>query len=94
MKVGLLTLELRLPGVGSLKEKRSIIRGLIATVERHGAAFGAAEVADLDARDRATIRIAHLSNDPQYTDAVLRQLQMTLEDGRGYLVEEAKLEIL
>ncbi len=94
MKVGLLTLELRLPAVASLKEKRSILRGLIADIEHRGPAFAAAEVADLDAHDRATIRIAHLSNDPRYTDAALRRVQAALEDGRGYLVEEAKLEIL
>ena len=94
MKVGVLTLVLRLPDAGSLKEKRSILHGLIAAVSRRGPAFAAAEVGDLDAHDRATIRIAHLSNDPRYTDAALRRLQAKLEDGRGYLVEEAKLEIL
>ncbi len=94
MKVGLLTLEIRLPAVTSLKEKRSILHGLIADIEHRGPAFAAAEIDDLDAHDRATIRIAHLSNDSRYTDAALRKLQAALENGRGYLVEEAKLEII
>lgn len=94
MKVGLLTLKLRLPAVMSLKEKRSILHGLIAEIERRGPAFAVAEVAHLDVHDRATIRVAHLSNDPRYTDAALRRVQMVVEGGRGYLVEEAKLEIL
>ncbi len=94
MKVGLLTLKLRLPAVTSLKEKRSILHGLITEIERRGPAFAVAEVAHLDARDCATIRVAHLSNDPRYTDAALRRTQMAVESGRGYVIEEAKLEIL
>ncbi len=94
MKVGVLTLELRLPGITSLKEKRSVLHGLIADIERRGPAFAVAEVDNHDIRDRTTIRIAHLSNDSHYTDAALRRVQAAVESGRGYLVEEAKLEIL
>ncbi len=94
MKVGLLTLEIRLPAITTLKQKRSILHGLIATVSRHGPAFAAAEIAHLDARDRATIRIAHVSNNPHYTDAALRRIQTAIETGRGYEVENAHLEIL
>ena len=94
MKVGLLTLEIRFPAVTTLKEKRSILHRMIAAIERRGPAFAAAEIAHLDDRDRATIRIAHLSNDPRYTDAALRRVQAAVETGRGYQVEDATLEII
>lgn len=94
MKVGLLTLRLRFPAVSSFKEKRSIVKGIIAEVEHCGPAFAAAEVKDLDARERATIRIAHLSNDPRYTDSALTQLRATLELGKDYTVESYEMEIL
>jgi len=94
MKVGLLTLRLHLPNTSSLKEKRSIVKGILADVERRGTAFAAAEVAELDTVDRATIRIAHVSNDPRHTDSALAQVLRALERGREYTVEASEEEIL
>ncbi|GAG95066.1 DUF503 domain-containing protein [Candidatus Bipolaricaulota bacterium] len=94
MKVGLLTLYLHLPATGSLKEKRSVIKRILAEVDRCGPAFAVAEVENLDDLGRATIRIAHLANDPRYTDSALTQLRTTLELGKDYAVEGYDLEIL
>jgi len=94
MKVGLLTLYLHLPATGSLKEKRSVIKRILAEVDRRGPAFAVAEVENLDDLGRATIRIAHLANDPRYTDSALTQLRTTLEFGKDYAVEGYDLEIL
>ena len=94
MKVGLLTLHLFLPVVSSLKEKRSIVKGIVAAVERHGPAFAVAEVNDLDVHNRATIRIAHLSNNRRYTESALTRLRSALECGRDYTVEGYEVEII
>lgn len=94
MTVGLLTLHLHLPGIGSLKEKRSIVKGILAEVDRRGSAFAAAEVDDLEKLNRATIRVAYLSNDPHRADSVLTKLRTALEVGKGYVVEDYDLEIL
>lgn len=94
MKVGLLTLYLHLPATGSLKEKRSVIKRILAEVDRRGPAFAVAEVENLDDLGRATIRIAHLANDPRYTDSALTQLRTALELGKDYALEGYDLEIL
>lgn len=41
-----------------------------------------------------TIRVAHLSNDPRFSDSALRKLQLKLERGDGYEMEKADVEIL
>lgn len=94
MKAGLLTLHFHLPRVESLKEKRSIVKGILAEVKRRGTAFAAAEVDDLDRLDRATIQVAHVSNDPHTTDAALTQLHTTLELRRDFTLEAFDVEIV
>ena len=94
MTVGLLTLRLHLHAIGSLKQKRSIVKAILAEVDRRGPAFAVAEVADLDDLNHATLRVAYLSNDPHHTDSVLAQLRTSLEVGKDYVVEDFDLEIL
>jgi len=94
MTVGLLTLHFHLPAIESLKEKRSIVRRILADVDRRGPSFAAAEVDDLNVLNRATIQVAYLSNDPHHTDSVLTRLRSRLEAGKGYVVEDYNLEIL
>lgn len=94
MRVGLLTLRLRLPAVASIKEKRSIVKRVIAAVERRGPAIAVAEADDLNTRDRTTIRIAHLSNDPRHTESVLMSLCCALELEKDCTVERSEMEIL
>ena len=94
MTVGLLTLHFHLPAIESLKEKRSVVKGILADVDRRGPAFAVAEIDDLDVLNRATIRVAYLSNDSHHTDSVLTRLRTALEAGKGYIVEDYDLEIL
>ncbi len=94
MKVGLLTLRLRLPAVASIKEKRSIVKRVIAVVERRGSTVAVAEVKDLNTRNRTTIRIAHLSNDPRHTESFLMRLCGVLELEKDCIVERAEVEII
>lgn len=94
MKAGLLTLQFHLPVVGSLKEKRSVVKKLLSDIQRLGPAFAAAEVAEMDNLRRATLRVAHISNDPHHTTSVLTKLRSRLENQRDCILEHFYLEML
>ena len=94
MNVGLATLQFRLYSVDSIKEKRSIVKRLLAEVQRRGPAFAACEMHDQDDLRRLTLRVAHLSNDPRFTESVLTQLRVEFERGDGYELAESQIEIL
>jgi hypothetical protein len=94
MNAGIMTLRFRLYGIESIKQKRSIVKRLLADVDRRGPSFAACEADDQDTLQAMTIRIAHLSNDARFSDAALRKLQTALERGDGYEVDAVTLEIL
>ena len=94
MNVGLATLEFRLYSVGSIKEKRSIVKRLLADVQRRGPAFAACERNDQDDLRRLTLCVAHLSNDPRYTESVLARLRADFEQSDKYELAESRIEIL
>lgn len=94
MKVAVLTLRFRLYAIETIKQKRSIVKRILADVHRHGPAFAACEADNQDSLQQLKIRVAHVSNDPRFSDSALRKLQLKLERGDGYEIEEAELEIL
>jgi uncharacterized protein YlxP (DUF503 family) len=94
MNVGLATLQFHLYSVDSIKEKRSIVKRLLADVRRRGPAFAACEMNDQDDLRRLTICVAHLSNDPRFTESVLTRLRLEFERGDGYEMAESHIEIL
>jgi uncharacterized protein YlxP (DUF503 family) len=94
MKVGLLTLQFHLPIVDSLKGKRSVVKKLLSDIQRLGPAFAAAEVAEMDNPRRATLRVAHVSNDPRHTTSVLTKLRAQLENRKDCVLERFELETL
>lgn len=73
MVVGVLRLELRLPGAHSLKEKRRVVRALTARV-RNRFNVSIAECADQDLWQRALLGIAQVGNEEPHVDACLRQV--------------------
>jgi uncharacterized protein YlxP (DUF503 family) len=94
MKVGLLTLSYRLSGLESIKERRSIIRRLVADVRAEGAAFAVCEIDADGGLQRARLRVAHLSPDEGHTRTTLSRLEKKLDRGNGYELIEASTEIL
>jgi uncharacterized protein YlxP (DUF503 family) len=93
MNVGLATLRYRLYSIDSIKQKRSIVKRLLADVQRRGPAFAACELDDQDDLRRLTLCVAHLSNDARYTEAALSRLGIELERGNGFELAESSLEI-
>jgi uncharacterized protein YlxP (DUF503 family) len=93
MNVGLATLRFRLYAVGSIKEKRSIVKRLLADVRRRGPAFAACEVDDQDDLRQLALCVAHVSNNPRFSESMLTRLGAELERGDGYEMIEWQVEI-
>jgi hypothetical protein len=69
--VGALTLDVLLGDVRSLKQKRSVVRSLIAEVRRRQPIVAVAETGNLDVYRRAEIGVAVVSSEPSHCVAVL-----------------------
>jgi len=94
MKAAILTIRFRLYAIESIKQKRSIVKRILADVHRNGVSFAACEADDQDDLQYMTIRVAHLSNDTRFSDSALQKLQLKLERGDGYELEIADMEAL
>jgi uncharacterized protein YlxP (DUF503 family) len=73
MVVGVCRIVLALPGNASLKGKRSVVRKVIERA-RQRFQVAAAEVADLDVHQRATLGFACVANDGRHVESVLGKL--------------------
>lgn len=93
MRVGTIKIKLHLPAVTTLKEKRAIIKGLIARV-RGEFNVSIAEVGALDDRQRAELGAALVSNDGSLNNRVLAKLVELIEHDPKVLVEDYEIEIL
>lgn len=93
MPLGLLQVDLRLPGAQTLKDKRSVVARVLSRARRE---FGvsAAELDSLDDPKRAVVGFAYLSNDGRHADEVLMRLLDDLHGRRDYYVEGHDLSIL
>ncbi|MDP2211588.1 MAG: DUF503 domain-containing protein [Candidatus Aquicultor sp.] len=78
MIVGLLRLELYLPGTNSLKEKRQIVKSVIGKVEsRYNVSIS--EVDHHELWQRVTIGIAHVAQKGEQTKKVLDSVDRYVE---------------
>ncbi len=73
MHIGILTLELRLDGCRSLKEKRHVVRGLVDRL-RHTFGASVAEVAHQNSHTRAQIGAALVSGDRKLAARMVEQM--------------------
>jgi uncharacterized protein YlxP (DUF503 family) len=70
MHVAALTVELHLPAVHSLKEKRAVLRPILEGARRRYA-VAAAEVDSQDLWQRATLGMAAVSGSPRHAQEVI-----------------------
>lgn len=70
MVIGVLTAELAIDGANSLKDKRQVLKSLLAHL-RSEFNVSAAEVGDNDVWRRATIGVAVVANDAGFANALL-----------------------
>ena len=85
MVVGLCTLHLQVPASASLKDKRRVIRSVVARL-RNEFNISVAEVANQDSLQLATIAVACVSSDAAYAHGLMERVARFVENGRFDLV--------
>jgi len=81
MVIGTARVVLRLAENGTLKDKRQVVKSLLARL-RNTFNVATAEVDTLDDRRTATIGIACVSNDARHADEVLAKVLRFIEETR------------
>jgi uncharacterized protein len=85
MLVGVITAQLHLPGVGSLKDKRHIIKSVIGRLQSRFN-VSVSEVEHQDSQTSAVLGLAVVSNERAFIDQQLDAiLTFMRNDGRFYL---------
>lgn len=81
MIVGVCEITLHLSSCHSLKEKRQIIKSLLARI-RNQFEVAAAEVAEQDRWQLAKLGVSSVSNDRKHTQSVLEHVRSFIEETR------------
>lgn len=81
MVIGACSLELYIPGNGSLKGKRQVVKSLVARLRKEFN-VSAAEVGAQDVWQTAIIGVVCVSNDPNYVHGLLTRVARWVEDNR------------
>jgi len=87
--LGLLVADLSLPECFSLKEKRSVVRGVIDAL-RHAREVSVAEVGCHDAHTRARIAVACVGADRAHVERLLDRALRTIESREGLVLNDAE----
>jgi uncharacterized protein YlxP (DUF503 family) len=94
MIVGVLYLVLSLPASESLKDKRQVVKSVLARV-RNQFNVAAAEVETQDHRQVATLGFSCVSNDGRHAEQMLAKVLAYIENGRWEAeVTDYSVEIL
>ena len=88
-----MTWELTLPGCGTLKEKRSVIRSLKDRI-RHRYNVSVAETDHHDVPTRAAVAVALVTTDRRFADSVLDKVDRFVEGHGGAVVTSVRRELL
>jgi len=85
MIIGVMTAHLAMPGIGSLKEKRSIVKGVIGRLQSRFN-VSVSEVDLQDTRQMAVLGMAVVSNDSRFVEEQLDTiLNFMRNDGRFFI---------
>lgn len=85
MFVGACQIRLHLPESHSLKDKRQVVKSVLARV-RERFAVAAAEIGDLEAWQIATLGLAYTANDAALVEDVLHHAVRYIEESRPEVV--------
>lgn len=85
MVIGVLTLELQVPDSASLKQKRQVVRSVVARL-RNEFNVSVAEVDHLDSWQLATLAVACVSNDGGYAQGLMERVARFVDQGPFDLV--------
>ena len=81
MHVGVCTIDLRLPGNGSLKGKRRVVKSMVTRITREFN-VSVAEVEDQDLWQRAVLGVACVSSSAGYAHGQLERVVQWIETQR------------
>jgi len=88
MLVGTLKVELYIPGIASLKEKRFVLKSLKTRI-RNRLNVSVAEIDFLDKWQRSCIGIAVVSNDRRFLDEILSKvLNVIFHENRVEVIDQ------
>ncbi len=93
MVIGTLVLRLQVPESESLKEKRQVVRSLVARVRRTFD-VAIAEVGDQDLWQAVELGVACVSNDARHADEVCQKVLNFVADDGEALLTNSRFEIL
>ena len=93
MTIGLLTADLLIETANSLKDKRQVLKSLLAHL-RSEFNISAAEVGDNDIWRRATIAIVTVANDVSFVHQVLDKVEDHIENDLRVELARTEIEIL
>jgi uncharacterized protein len=92
--IGLLTIELQIPGAQSLKDKRQTVRSLVARL-RQEYNISVAEVDHLDSWQLCTLAVACVSSDVTYAQQLMQHAVGFVESHAAeYIVLDYETELL
>jgi uncharacterized protein len=91
--IGLLTLDLHMPGARSLKDKRQALRSLETRV-RNRFNVSVAEVDHQDLWQRSRLAVVAVNTDEAHLQATLRRVEGEAEGSREIQVLSAEVELL
>ncbi|HBK81478.1 MAG TPA: DUF503 domain-containing protein [Nitrospinae bacterium] len=91
--VGLLTVDLQIPGSRSLKSKRKVVKSIVARL-RQRFNVAVAEVDYLDKWQRCLIGVSAVSNDARHVDSQLRKALDSIEGMGLAVILDFEIEIL
>ena len=93
MVIGILTIELDLPGINSLKEKRRVLKSLIGRLKSRFN-ISAAEIGDNDKYRKAVLGVSVVSNQKAHADSVLNHV-LDFVEAHGFVeIVHMELELL
>ena len=88
MYLGVCRILIAIPGSETLKEKRHVVRSLLARLRNTFDALSVAEIGALDETDEAIIGLACVSNSTAVADAIIAKAVAWVEDNTGDSVLE------
>jgi uncharacterized protein YlxP (DUF503 family) len=91
MMVGTLALQLHIPGCRSLKEKRGILRPLVARL-RKDFNVSVAEVDKQDLHQSAALAVAVVANDSAFINSVLSKIVERVEHQSSFYLQDYSIE--
>jgi hypothetical protein len=92
--VGLCTVELQVPASASLKDKRRVIKSVLARIRR-AYNVSVAEIGHLDSWQLATVCLTCVSGDVGYAHGLLERVVTQIEaDRHGVVLLDYEIEML